>query len=131
MTSTYVVTVETSAADDQDYKFVEERLGEEEVKVHDKLKRDDGTAIYWLDWQPHPERYIEDGEWVTPTASANTWDAAKSSIEHIRSTFAGAGLLVVECRVEEYELSKDDAKKTEAKAKKDRAAAEKALDQSK
>lgn len=117
MTSTYVVTIETGTASPDDYKSADEALSNANVTIRDSMKREDGTAVYWLEWEPKPETYIHEGREVQPEDAAVTWNAAKASVENLRSVFAGVGLLVVECRIEEYKLSKEQVKADEAAAK--------------
>lgn len=93
MTSTYAVTVECSYGGEDNAAY-DDALSRLDEKVVDSVIRDDGSAVFYLEWGPEPE----------PDGGASTWQAAKASIEHIRSTFAGAGVLVGELRVGEVEV---------------------------
>lgn len=82
MTSQYVVSVETYVADTDTLKPLKK------AGLVDSLVRDDNTAILDFAWEPD-----DDG------TGAQTWDAAKASVEHVRSTLAGLGFPIVETRI--------------------------------
>lgn len=96
MTSTYAVQVEC-ASGGEDNEAYDAALAALDEKVVDAVIRDDGTAVFWLEWAPQAEAG-DDG--------AKTWMAAKDSLDHIKSTFAGFGVPVVELRVGEHEYER-------------------------
>jgi hypothetical protein len=93
MTSQYVVSVETVVADTDTLKNL--------PGLVDSLVREDDTAILDFAWEPD-----DDG------TGAETWDAAKTSVEHVRSTLAGLGLPVGETRILVKDIKTKTAKTT-------------------
>jgi hypothetical protein len=120
----------------------------DDVRLADSLIRDDGTAILYFEFDPAPEgdHFVEhhmvkldqnfDAKRGPVTVArrvvterpnrdtkgegAKTWDSAlRNEIDHARSTVVGAGLQVVECRVEAL----DDGKKKGAPTSKQKGSA--------
>jgi hypothetical protein len=118
--------------------------GSDSAKLIDETIRDDGTAILYFEFDPGPEgdhatvrKEVQlDGNFDPKKGSvvpgrrvvvrepdekakgegAKTWDSAvRNEVEQARSTVVGAGLQVVECRVEAHHTGKPPKIKSESK----------------
>lgn len=112
-----------------------------DVRLVDKLMRDDGTAILYFDFAPQTEgayfRAVEQVELdanfdpekgpmlparhafterdaAEPEAGAVTWDSGLRVVEAARSACVGAGVVPVEVKVIEHELPKRQSSKGSA-----------------
>jgi hypothetical protein len=116
---------------------------ETDVRLVDKLMRDDGTAILYFAFDPRNEgayfRAVEQVELpanfdpekgamlparhafaevdaAEPEAGAVTWDSGLRVVEAARSACVGAGVVPIEVRVEEHELPKRQSSKSSSRS---------------